>query len=494
VKKILIFTILAIFVSIPIISQPGSGRGFTFYHDLVYVEHGSCSLQLDLYTPDGAAMTGGIGVTGKETISTSILAVDEKPPVPVLLWIPAEGTDKFPTPVAGFVGNGYAVVSIEVESNSTGLVNIVQVIKYLEENAGKFGLDTEKIGIIQALDNEYIATIWQIDMQNYKSVSEAECKLKISAPDDHDFSQLQSSENSSDIILFYNKYLRNGTHTESDPLTLRCPFDSWVDPITNTIPATSYHLFPTTSRGENTKGSYLIYLPEDYSSSNDRYPVIYWLHGGNGNSREGSWMCEQMNAAMERSDMPQTIVVFVQGLPIGWYNNSKDGTMPVEDVIIKDLIPHIDATYRTISKREARGIEGMSMGGYGSLHLGFKYPELFGVVSSIAPSITTFEMERKEVITPAFEDDTAYFNANSPSTLVQKNADYIRTNSAIRLLVGDKDFLYELIREFHHQLQDLKITHQFSIAKDADHDYKEVIKKLDSNSFTFWKSSFILTE
>jgi endo-1,4-beta-xylanase len=164
--------------------------------------------------------------------------------------------------------------------------------------------------------------------------------------------------------------------------------------------------------------------------------------------------------------------------------------MPVEDVIIKDLIPHIDSTYRTIMKREARGIEGMSMGGYGSLHLGFKYPELFGVVSSIAPSITTFEMERKEVIAPIFENDAAYFNANSPSTLVQRNADYIRKNTAIRLLVGDKDFLYDLIQQFHRQLQDLQIFHQFAIAKDADHDYKEVIIKLDFNPFTFWGSAF----
>ena len=81
-----------------------------------------------------------------------------------------------------------------------------------------------------------------------------------------------------------------------------------------------------------------------------------------------------MHEAMQKGDMPQCIVVFVQGLPIGWYNNSVDGTMPVEDVVIKDLIPHIDATFRTIASREGRGIDGMSMGGYGSLHLGFKYP------------------------------------------------------------------------------------------------------------------------
>ena len=464
------------------------------HSNIIYTSNENITLQLDLYTPGSADMAGGIGVVGKEPKDLTTRTSVTNSTAPVIIWLPVCGNDKFPAPVTGFVGNGYAVVSIEVESNFTSLVNLVQVIQYLEKNAEKYGLDTEKIGIIQPSVNGYIAAIWHKDMQNSASIADAECKLRITAPNDHDFSRLQSSENSSSIIFFFDKYLRNGIHTESDPLTLRCPSDSWVDPITNPIPGTSYHLFPTPARGKCTQGSYLIYLPEDYLISDKRYPVIYWLHGGNGNSREGSWMCEQMNAAMERSDMPQTIVVFVQGLPIGWYNNSKDGTMPVEDVIINDLIPHIDATYRTIRKREARGIEGMSMGGYGSLHLGFKYPELFGVVSSIAPSITTFEMEKKEVITPTFKDDTAYFNANSPSTLIQKNADYIRTNSAIRLLVGDKDFLYELIREFHHQLQDLKITHQFAIAKDADHDYKEVIKNLDSNSFTFWKSSFILTE
>jgi endo-1,4-beta-xylanase len=164
--------------------------------------------------------------------------------------------------------------------------------------------------------------------------------------------------------------------------------------------------------------------------------------------------------------------------------------MPVEDVIIKDLIPHIDATYRTIKLRDARGIDGMSMGGYGSFHLGFKYPELVGVVSSIAPSITTFEMERKEILAPTFEDDTAYFYANSPSVLIQNNAGYIRKNTTIRLLVGDQDFLYDLIQKFHQQLNDLHINHQYAIAKGADHDYKEVISKLDFDSFTFWATAF----
>ena len=78
--------------------------------------------------------------------------------------------------------------------------------------------------------------------------------------------------------------------------------------------------------------------------------------------------------------IPPFIVVLVQGLPSVRYINAKDGKRPVEDVIVKDLIPHIDATYRTVASREGRAIEGMSMGGYGALRLGFKYPELFGTV------------------------------------------------------------------------------------------------------------------
>jgi enterochelin esterase-like enzyme len=201
-----------------------------------------------------------------------------------------------------------------------------------------------------------------------------------------------------------------------------------------------------------------------------------------------------MDSAMRIGSMVPCIVVFVQGLPIGWYNNSKDGTMPVEDVIIRDLIPHVDDTYRTINQREARGIDGMSMGGYGSLHLGFKYPELFGVVSSIAPSIMSFEKERKEVLVHTFEDDAAYFNMNHPVTLVQKNADYLRQHTVIRLLVGDRDFLFDIVQQFHLQLNDLKINHHYAIAEDADHDYKQVIVNLGFNAFEFWGSAFVVQE
>jgi enterochelin esterase-like enzyme len=490
-KKFVIYLVIAISLINSLMSQPHTGSGFSLYRNLEYTSMGGINRQLDIYAPGGKAPEVGVGLVGKDPKRNEPAKTLSNP---VIIWLAGKATNNFPTPVASYVGNGYTVVSLQYQNESEQLSDIYQAIGFLAENAPRYNIDTRNTGILLPVHNGYLAFIQSKGAKKLKSISDAESILKIVAPDDSVFSKLQSSAISDNVIGFFDKHLRNGNHIQSDPLNLKCPEDSWVDPITNPIPGTSFHMFPTPVRGENKYGSYLIYLPGDYNTSNKKYPVIYWLHGGLGNSREGSWMCDQMNKAILKGEMSPTIIVFVQGLPIGWYNNSKDGTMPVEDVIIKDLIPHIDATYRTINKREARGIEGMSMGGYGSLHLGFKYPELFGVISSIAPSITKFKMERKEVIAPTFEDDSVYFNINAPGDLIQKNRDYIRKNTTIRLLIGDKDFLFNLVQQFHQQLKDLQIPHQYAVAKDADHDYKEVISKLGFDSFSFWLDVFSSTE
>ena len=181
------------------------------------------------------------------------------------------------------------------------------------------------------------------------------------------------------------------THREPEapsPETIAKMLTEWIDPITEEPTGTRYCLYPTPARGANTQGSYLIYLPPGYEqNSPKRFPVIYWLHGGFGNARQGEWAVHTYDAAIKANSMPEVIIVLVQALPVGWYVDSKDGKLPIEQVIIKDLIPHIDGTYRTIAQKEGRGIEGHSMGGYGALHLGLEYPNLFGAISAVAPSI-----------------------------------------------------------------------------------------------------------
>lgn len=269
--------------------------------------------------------------------------------------------------------------------------------------------------------------------------------------------------------------------------------EQWVDPVTDAPPGTTYRLFETASRGKGTQGSYLVYLPPRYAKETSRrYPVLYWLHGGFGNARQGAWAVQHLDKGMRAGLVPETIVVLPQALPVGWYVNSKDGKRPIEDVVIRDLIPHVDATYRTLARRESRGIEGMSMGGYGALHLGMKYPALFGAISAVAPAILQdLRDEPKERTFDTFADDEAYYDANGPWTLARENADALRRGCAIRLLAGDQDArLRSAIAAFAAQLKPLGIPHRFSEVKDAGHVYEEIVGGLGDDAYAFWRQAF----
>jgi enterochelin esterase-like enzyme len=270
--------------------------------------------------------------------------------------------------------------------------------------------------------------------------------------------------------------------------------EQWVDPVTDAPAGTTYHLFETASRGKGTKGSYLIYLPPSYEKETARrYPVIYWLHGGFGNARQGAWTVEHLDRGIRSGLVPETITVLAQALPVGWYVNSKDGKRPVEDVVIKDLIPHIDATYRTLARRESRGIEGMSMGGYGALHLGMKHPNLFGAISAVAPAILRdLSDEPKERTFDTFFDDEAYYDANGPWALARENAAALRRGCLIRLLAGDQDDrLRSAITSFAELLTQLGIAHQFSEVMGVGHVYEDIVGGLGDEGFAFWRQAFV---
>src|ERR1035441_2964672 len=76
---------------------------------------------------------------------------------------------------------------------------------------------------------------------------------------------------------------------------------------------------------------------------------------------------------------------FIVVMPNGgesFYINSFDGQERYEDFFIQELVPAIDRKYRTAANRGARGISGVSMGGYGALHLGMRHPDVFGSASA----------------------------------------------------------------------------------------------------------------
>lgn len=264
----------------------------------------------------------------------------------------------------------------------------------------------------------------------------------------------------------------------------------WVDASGAAPEGTQFKTFHSAVLGSNV--SYLVWLPPGYTETTNRYPVIYWLHGMGGNQRGGATMfIPHVAAAIKAGTMPPTIVVLVNGMVKSFYCDSADGKCPMESIIIKDLIPHVDQTYRTLAKREGRIIEGYSMGGYGAAHLGFKYPGVFGTVVINAGALIDFELTPNGTgpLSGLFGSDNERRMAEFPLTLARKNADLLRDRTHIRIGCGSLDGLLPKNQALHDLLTELKIKHDFEIVPGVAHNAPVYYEKLGTKVFEFHRQS-----
>jgi S-formylglutathione hydrolase FrmB len=138
-----------------------------------------------------------------------------------------------------------------------------------------------------------------------------------------------------------------------------------------------------------------IYLPPGYETSpSKRFPAIYFLHGYSTENQVpelGRQFRDLMDKLIAAGTVREMIVVVPNGRNAyngSFYTNSIVGGN-WEDFISRDLVSYIDANYRTIPNAASRGIGGHSMGGYGSIVLGMKHPDIFGAVYSLSACCTS---------------------------------------------------------------------------------------------------------
>lgn len=129
---------------------------------------------------------------------------------------------------------------------------------------------------------------------------------------------------------------------------------------------------------------YCAILPPSYDSAKSRrYPVLYFLHGLGGNEQflvsSGGWNI--IEDLWQQHKIGEFLIV-TPDADTSFYINSRDSHVRYEDFFVREFIPFIDRTYRASPARHSRGIAGISMGGYGALHLAFRHPELFVSVSA----------------------------------------------------------------------------------------------------------------
>jgi enterochelin esterase-like enzyme len=145
-----------------------------------------------------------------------------------------------------------------------------------------------------------------------------------------------------------------------------------------------------------------VYTPPNYSSKK-KYPVLYLLHGKDGN--QNSWMngflgisavkIHQKADKLIKDHKIEPLIIVSPQIDNSYGVNSSSETKEYkdyskgmyEDYIVRDLIPYIDKKYSTQPTREHRYIGGLSMGGFAAIHIGFLHPDLFSKIGGHSPAL-----------------------------------------------------------------------------------------------------------
>jgi len=137
-----------------------------------------------------------------------------------------------------------------------------------------------------------------------------------------------------------------------------------------------------------------VWLPPSYATAADRrYPVIYWLAGYAGTGEQQfsgtPWqpgLGDRLDRLVAAGAMGETIVVAPDGFTRwgGAQYLDSPALGGYETHLVREVIPAIDARFRTRATRDARAVGGKSSGGFGALVLAMRHPDLFSAVASHA--------------------------------------------------------------------------------------------------------------
>jgi enterochelin esterase-like enzyme len=215
---------------------------------------------------------------------------------------------------------------------------------------------------------------------------------------------------------------------------------------TETTGRVERHTHP--SRTTGSEETYRVYLPPCYdhpSHADQRYPVLYLLHGWPYD--DAHWdslgVDEAANVGIQANVLPPFIIVMPKGNEVP-YIRSSGGDHSFEGQVVNDLIPYIDTTYRTWAEREGRAIGGISRGGVWALEIGFLHSGLFAAVGAHSPALS---------VNLAPQTYDPFYLLAGPSVGLLR----------IYLDAGDTDWAKQSTQALHEALDGQGISHEFII-------------------------------
>lgn len=216
---------------------------------------------------------------------------------------------------------------------------------------------------------------------------------------------------------------------------------------------------------------YRVILPVNYEANKtEKFPVVYLLHGLTGHF--DNWT--NQSKLVEYAKNYRYIIVTPEG-DNGWYSDSASvADDKYESYIVQELVPEIERKFRAATNREARAIAGLSMGGYGSLKFGLKYPGKFVLVGSFSGALRAAEWTEKEIGNSGWkvlvDSITSVYGAADSETRKQNDIFKIlqaKSETETKILpffyidCGTEDFLIQQSRDFTKLLADKKVAHEY---------------------------------
>jgi S-formylglutathione hydrolase FrmB len=213
----------------------------------------------------------------------------------------------------------------------------------------------------------------------------------------------------------------------------------------------------------NAKAPFNVILPVGYEQSVRRYPVLLLLHGLTGHYSD--WVLNT-NVVMYARKYPLIIVMPEGGN--GWYTNGVAPNDKWEEYIFKEVIPYVNSHYRTLPQTRSWAVAGLSMGGYGAMKFGLKYPGQFAVAASMSGALNAPDWKDSEMVSWAPVKTSLHASlgpegapghtANSLPVLLDQAKGAL---PFLYLDCGTEDGLLGDNRKFADLLQSKKIPHEY---------------------------------
>lgn len=202
-----------------------------------------------------------------------------------------------------------------------------------------------------------------------------------------------------------------------------------------------------------------VILPDGYDQGGKRFPTFYLLHGWSGNDTD--WGSKSTIGAL--ADAYQLIVVMPDGGFDKWYVDSPVSPGDKYDTYIgQEVVAFIDQHYRTVARKNARAITGLSMGGFGALHIALKHAATFGAAGSISGGVDPRPFPKSWNIAGAFGDPVPNASYWNDQAIINHAQGFIDGAIDVAIDCGVDDFFAPSNRALHQRMLELKVPHDYT--------------------------------